>query len=211
MNIVQYTAGPCCLNRFCLHHYLNMASSSSLEHSIHFLGSQLKQWRRKWQSTPVFLPGEFQRQRSLAGCIVHGVAKNWTRLSEHSWNRNKPVPFQHSTAHSEPALGAHHCATLNPKEHISSCALSPLSARSNLLFLPTRMSPTRGFIPQIAACPEGLPDLLLGSGKRLSQYPVITLYLSLPWKICTPGRQEPYSFTPYFHKLFSRGLVYRRS
>ena len=25
-------------------------------------------WRRKWQSTPVFLPGEFHRQRSLAGC-----------------------------------------------------------------------------------------------------------------------------------------------
>ena len=24
-------------------------------------------WRRKWQHTPVFLPGEFHRQRSLAG------------------------------------------------------------------------------------------------------------------------------------------------
>ena len=24
-------------------------------------------WRRKWQSTPVFLPGEFNGQRSLAG------------------------------------------------------------------------------------------------------------------------------------------------
>ena len=24
-------------------------------------------WRRKWQSTPVFLPGEFHRQRSLEG------------------------------------------------------------------------------------------------------------------------------------------------
>ena len=24
-------------------------------------------WRRKWQPTPVFLPGEFQGQRSLAG------------------------------------------------------------------------------------------------------------------------------------------------
>ena len=24
-------------------------------------------WRRKWQSTPVFLPGEFHGQRSLAG------------------------------------------------------------------------------------------------------------------------------------------------
>ena len=24
-------------------------------------------WRREWQPTPVFLPGEFQGQRSLAG------------------------------------------------------------------------------------------------------------------------------------------------
>jgi len=24
-------------------------------------------WRREWQSTPVFLPGEFHGQRSLAG------------------------------------------------------------------------------------------------------------------------------------------------
>ena len=25
-------------------------------------------WRRKWQATPVILPGKSQRQRSLAGC-----------------------------------------------------------------------------------------------------------------------------------------------
>ena len=25
-------------------------------------------WRRKWQPTPVFLPGESHRQRSPAGC-----------------------------------------------------------------------------------------------------------------------------------------------
>ena len=29
-------------------------------------------WRRKWQSTPVFLPGEFHGQRSLAGCKPWG-------------------------------------------------------------------------------------------------------------------------------------------
>ena len=33
-------------------------------------------WRRKWQPTPLFLPGEFQGQRSLAAA-VHGVAKSW--------------------------------------------------------------------------------------------------------------------------------------
>ena len=32
-------------------------------------------WRRKWQPTPVFLPGEFHGQRSLAGYIVHEIAE----------------------------------------------------------------------------------------------------------------------------------------
>ena len=29
-------------------------------------------WRRKWQPTPVFLPGESQGRRSLAGCCLYG-------------------------------------------------------------------------------------------------------------------------------------------
>ena len=34
-------------------------------------------WQRKWQSTPVFLPGEFHGQRSLVARVtVHGVAKS---------------------------------------------------------------------------------------------------------------------------------------
>ena len=36
-------------------------------------------WRRKWQPTPVFLPGRFHGLRSLMA-IVHGVAKSWTWL-----------------------------------------------------------------------------------------------------------------------------------
>ena len=33
-------------------------------------------WRRKWQLTPVFLPGKFHRQRSLVGYSVYGVTKS---------------------------------------------------------------------------------------------------------------------------------------
>ena len=29
-------------------------------------------WRRKWQPTPVFLPGESRGQRSLVGCRLWG-------------------------------------------------------------------------------------------------------------------------------------------
>ena len=35
-------------------------------------------WRRKWQPTPVFLPGESHGQRSLEVYTVHGVAKSRT-------------------------------------------------------------------------------------------------------------------------------------
>ena len=36
-------------------------------------------WRRKWQSTPVFLPGKFHRQRNLVGYSPWGlrVGHNW--------------------------------------------------------------------------------------------------------------------------------------
>ena len=39
-------------------------------------------WRREWQPTPVFLPGEFHGQRSLVG-YSPGVAKSQTQLSDY--------------------------------------------------------------------------------------------------------------------------------
>ena len=36
-------------------------------------------WRRKWQPTPVFLPGESQG-REAWWAAVYGVAQSWTRL-----------------------------------------------------------------------------------------------------------------------------------
>ena len=40
-------------------------------------------WRRRWQPTPVFLPGKSQGQRSLVG-YSHGVIKSQTWLSMHT-------------------------------------------------------------------------------------------------------------------------------
>ena len=37
-------------------------------------------WRRKWQSTPVLLPGKSHGQRRLVGTF-HGITKSRTRLS----------------------------------------------------------------------------------------------------------------------------------
>ena len=38
-------------------------------------------WRRNWQSTPIFLPGESHEQRSLAGYSLRGSQKSQTRPS----------------------------------------------------------------------------------------------------------------------------------
>ena len=32
-------------------------------------------WRRKWQPTPVFLPGESQGRGSLVGCCLWGLTE----------------------------------------------------------------------------------------------------------------------------------------
>ena len=38
----------------------------------------LLHWRRKWQPTPVFLPGESQRWQSLVGCRLWGHTESDT-------------------------------------------------------------------------------------------------------------------------------------
>ena len=47
-------------------------------------------WRRKWQPTPVILPGKSHGWRSLAG-TVHWVAKSQTRLSDFTFTFNKKI------------------------------------------------------------------------------------------------------------------------
>ena len=42
---------------------------------------QENSWRRKWQPTPVFLPGKSQ-DREAWWATVYGVTKSWTRLSD---------------------------------------------------------------------------------------------------------------------------------
>ena len=37
-------------------------------------------WRKEWQPTPVFLPGESQEQKNLQA-TVHAAVKSQTRLS----------------------------------------------------------------------------------------------------------------------------------
>ena len=59
-------------------------------------------WRRKWQPTPVFLPGECHGQRSLAGCSPYGCPESGTtEATQHARTHARPVPrvlqvFKHS-------------------------------------------------------------------------------------------------------------------
>ena len=44
-------------------------------------------WRRKWQPTPVFLPGESQGQGSLVGCCLWGRTES--DMTEVTWQQQQ--------------------------------------------------------------------------------------------------------------------------
>ena len=66
-------------------------------------------WRRKWQPTPVFLPGESQGWGSLVGC-VYGVAQSQTRLKRLS-----------SSSSSSPCIYVPHLYSFTYKNPIVKC------------------------------------------------------------------------------------------
>ena len=65
---------------FSFQKYFN--TGKDIESAIYIPISIYLYWRRKWQSTPVFLPGESHGQRSLADYAGQGVTKSWTQLKQ---------------------------------------------------------------------------------------------------------------------------------
>ena len=61
----------------------NWATSLSLFTFMH--------WRRKWQPTPVFLPGESQGWGSPMGCPIYGVTQSRTRLKRLSSSSSQSI------------------------------------------------------------------------------------------------------------------------
>ena len=50
-------------------------------------------WRRKWQPTPLFLPGESQGQRSLEGYSLWGhTESDMTEATQHTHTFRNPTP-----------------------------------------------------------------------------------------------------------------------
>jgi len=58
------------------------ANAGDLRDSGSVPGSERFPWRRAWQPTPVFLPGESHRQRGASWATVQSVAKSQTPLGQ---------------------------------------------------------------------------------------------------------------------------------
>ena len=51
-------------------------------------------WRRKWQPTPVFLPGQSQGQQSLVGCYLWGrTESDMTEVTKQAQSYDVPLPL----------------------------------------------------------------------------------------------------------------------
>ena len=83
----------------------------SLPSSKYLLGTDYgPDWRREWHSTPVFLPGEFHGQRSLAGYSPWGCIESHT---------TEQLTHTHTCAHTQARNHISHLLLLtnSPKKH----------------------------------------------------------------------------------------------
>ena len=84
-------------------------------------------WRRKWQPTPAFLPGESQGRRSLVGAI-YGVAQSWTRLKRLSSSRSSTLQALSSlTKDQTHAIAAIGSTESQPLDHQGNPTIAVLS------------------------------------------------------------------------------------
>ena len=64
------------LNRYCV--FMKEIDFSTYDWATSLSLFTFMHWRRKWQPTPVFLPGESQGRRSLVGCHLWGHTESDT-------------------------------------------------------------------------------------------------------------------------------------
>ena len=118
-------------------------------------------WRRKWQPTPVFLPGEFQGRGSLVGCRLWGhTESDRTEVTQRQqqWSPRRKLLWN-SLRHS--CSVAQSCPTLcNPMD----CGL-PLSIEfSRQEYWSGLPFPTPGNLPDPAILPASLVSPALEGG-----------------------------------------------
>ena len=118
-------------------------------------------WRRKWQPTPVFLPGDSQGQRSLVAA-VYGVAQSWTRLKRLRSSRGEALA----------AWNYFSCCFSRTSEELTICFMSImpfLQCRHSSLALLRHWAEIFGFSGgsdgKESTCNSGDPGLIPGSGR----------------------------------------------
>ena len=70
-------------------------------------------WRRKWQTTPVFLPGESQGRRSLVGCLL------WGRTESDTTEVTQPQQQQQQVGHN---FSSKELASFNFMAAVTTCS-----------------------------------------------------------------------------------------
>ena len=94
---VKSTSLVSCTGRWDLYYYYPPANAGDAGGSFHFWVGKMP-WSRKWQITPVFLPGKFHGQRSLVGCSPWGCQESdmTEQLSVHTCTHtNTHTDFYH--------------------------------------------------------------------------------------------------------------------
>ena len=87
-------------------------------------------WKRKWQPTPVFLPGESQGQRSLVGCRLWGCTELDT--TEETWQQQQQYHSQDFTTRTWTFLNNRSLLTLFLKREVNKFANLSISKTLNL-------------------------------------------------------------------------------
>ena len=99
-------------------------------------------WRRKWQPTPVFLPGESQGWESLVGCHLW-VAQSQTQLKWLSNSSSRITNCCRSCSMWAPLLGGmwgHHCFLQSPGTVVFNQREFTASPRQRKRALPSLLS-----------------------------------------------------------------------
>ena len=97
-------------------------------------------WRRKWQPTPVFLPGESQGLGSLVGCRLWGRTESDTTEATQQQQQQASLSF----TISQSLLKLMSVESVIPSNHLILC--------HPLLFLPSIFPSIRVFLNELALC-----------------------------------------------------------
>ena len=119
--VLQCCVGFCCTTMQISHNYIYIIMYVCVTHTYIYIythtniyiGLQCRRpgfdpwvgkipWRKEWQPTAIFLPGEFHEQRSLAG-YSPGACKEWEPTEQLTLSLSSP-PCGASHPHSHPTL-----------------------------------------------------------------------------------------------------------